>query len=69
MGNLHTWAIVAVSAVVTMALRFLPFAVFNDKRKTPEIIEKLSKTLPFAIMGMLVVYCLKGISFAKLSGF
>lgn len=68
MPDLHTWAVVAVIALVTAALRFLPFLIFNDKRKTPKMIEKLRKTLPYAIMGMLVVYCLKGISFSGVSG-
>jgi len=69
MTDLHTWAIVAVIALVTAMLRFLPFAIFRDSRKTPKIIEKLSKILPSAIMGMLVVYCFKEISFTSASGF
>lgn len=69
MGNLHTWSIVSVIAFVTAALRFLPFAVFNDKRRVPRIIDKLGKLLPYSIMGMLVVYCLKGVHFIGLSGF
>lgn len=56
-------AFVLVSALVTALLRFLPFFVFSGKRKTPEIILYLGRVLPYAIMGMLVVYCLKGISF------
>jgi len=69
MTDYHTWAIIAVTALVTAALRFLPFAIFNGSRKTPKIIEKLSRTLPYAIMGMLVIYCLKGISFTSAAGF
>ena len=69
MTDLYTWGIVAVIALVTAALRFLPFAVFSDNRRTPRIIAKLGKTLPFAIIGMLVVYCLKGISFSSVQGF
>ncbi|MBQ4051611.1 MAG: AzlD domain-containing protein [Oscillospiraceae bacterium] len=69
MTDYHAWAIIAVIALVTAALRFLPFMVFGDAGKTPAIIEKLSKILPFAIMGMLVVYCLKEISFTSVSGF
>lgn len=69
MADLHTWLIVAVIALVTALLRFLPFVVFNDNRKTPHIIEKLGRILPYAIMGMLVVYCMKGISFESVSGF
>lgn len=58
--------IVAVAALVTIALRFLPFLIFREDRKTPALIEYLGKVLPFAIMGMLVVYCLKGTGFAGL---
>ena len=60
--NLHSIFIVAVVAIVTIALRFLPFFIFGGKRKTPEIILYLGKVLPYAIMGMLVVYCLRSIT-------
>ena len=69
MNDLHTWGMVAVIALVTALTRFLPFAVFRGGRKTPKIIEKLGRVLPFAIMGMLVVYCLKGVTFTSLGGF
>ena len=67
MTDLHTWGLVAVIALVTAALRFFPFVVFRNG-KTPRIIERLGKTLPYAIMGMLVVYCLKGTTVTELSG-
>ena len=55
---------IAVSAVVTFALRVLPFAAFRGERTMPAWLERLGRTLPSAIMAVLVVYCLKGISFA-----
>ena len=54
--------IVAVIAAVTILLRFIPFLIFGGKRKTPEIITYLGKVLPYAIMGMLVVFCLKNVT-------
>ena len=60
---MHDILLVAVSALVIMATRFLPFLIFGENRKTPPIIEYLGKVLPFAIMGMLVVYCMKDVSF------
>ncbi len=69
MTDLYLWGSVALIALTTAALRFLPFLIWNGDRKTPKIIQKLQGTLPFAIMGMLVVYCLKGVSFAEASGF
>ena len=59
--NLHSILIVAVVAIVTIALRFLPFFIFGGKKETPEVILYLGKVLPYAIMGMLVVYCLRSI--------
>ena len=67
MNNLHTWHLVGVISLVTIALRFLPFTIFSGNRKTPKIIEKLGKILPYAIMGMLVVYCLKDVTFTTVS--
>ena len=59
MPDPHSAALVAVIALVTMFLRFLPFWIFRG-RATPPFIEYLGRVLPYAIMGMLVVYCLRG---------
>ena len=59
MPDLHSAALVAVIAAVTIGLRFLPFWIFRG-RATPAFIEYLGRVLPYAIMGMLVVYCLRG---------
>ena len=69
MSDTRIWLAVVVIALVTALIRFLPFIIFNGSRNTPKLIEKLSKTLPYAIMAMLVVYCLKGMSFASMAGF
>ena len=61
---MHDVLLVVVAVLITAATRFLPFLIFGEKRKTPPIIEYLGTVLPCAIMGMLVVYCLKDISFA-----
>ena len=60
---MHDILLIAVAVLVTMATRFLPFLIFGEKRKTPPIIEYLGTVRPCAILGMLVVYCLKDVSF------
>ena len=52
--------LIAVMAGVTALIRFLPFFLF--RKKTPAYITYLGKVLPPAIIGMLVVYCLKDVS-------
>lgn len=61
MHNIHSVLVVTVIAVVTLLLRGLPFLVFGGKKKTPAFIQYLSKVLPYAIIGMLVVYCLRSV--------
>ena len=63
MNELHDVLLVAIVALVTIALRFLSFWIFGENRTTPPLILYLGKVLPYAIMGMLVIYCLKDISF------
>ena len=52
--------LIAVMAMVTMLLRFLPFIIFT--KNTPEYISYLGRVLPAALIGMLVIYCLKDVS-------
>ncbi len=57
----HAIGVIAVVTVVTAVLRFLPFLIFGGKRKTPGFVTYLAHVLPFAIIGMLVVYCLRNV--------
>lgn len=54
--------IIAVVALGTVITRFLPFMLFPDNREVPQYILYLGKVLPFAAIGLLVVYCLKSVS-------
>ena len=56
---MRTAVLVAVMAIVTMLLRFLPFIVF--RKKVPGYVVYLGEVLPPAIIGMLVIYCLKDV--------
>ena len=58
--TIHAIILIAVMAIVTFALRLLPFLVFG-KKETPKFIVYLGKVLPYAMMGMLVVFCFKGV--------
>lgn len=52
--------LIGVMAVATMLLRFLPFIVFG--KNTPDYISYLGRVLPQAIIGLLVIYCLRDVS-------
>ena len=55
--------VIAVAAAATFATRLLPHLLFGEKRPVPAVIEYLGKMLPPAIIAVLVVYCLKDVSF------
>lgn len=61
MLDAYALATVAVAAVITAALRFIPFLIFGKGKQTPALVTYLGKVLPYAIMGMLVVYCMKDV--------
>lgn len=69
MIDIRAAALIVVCAAVTMLLRFLPFLIFGGKKEIPGYITYLSGVLPYAIMGMLVVYCLRNVDlFAETHG-
>jgi branched-subunit amino acid transport protein AzlD len=47
----------------TMLTRFLPFILFPENRETPKYIRELGRVLPYAVIGLLIVYCLKDVNF------
>ena len=60
---------IAACTAATMLTRFLPFLIFSSKdQQPPEVVRYLGRVLPPAIMAMLIVYCLKGVSFATPAG-
>lgn len=52
--------LIATMSIVTIGLRALPFLAF--KSRTPPYVAYLGRVLPPAIIGMLVIYCLKDVS-------
>lgn len=61
-------ASVAVMAAVTFLTRALPFLLFDRGGEPPKLVLYLGRVLPPAIIAMLIVYCLKGVSFASPAG-
>jgi len=54
--------IILVIAAITFALRAAPFILFSRTGTTPKVITYLGNVLPPAVMGMLIVYCLRNVS-------
>ena len=65
MFDFHAFYIVLISGAILFFLRLLPFVAFMKKR--PEFILYLGRVLPYSVMAMLVVYCLKDVNFLEYS--
>ena len=58
---LQTLGIILAVAAGTQLTRWLPFWLFPEKKQPPAVVAYLGKVLPPAMMGLLVVYCFKGV--------
>ena len=58
----QTILMILAVAAGTQLTRWLPFWLFPEKKEPPTIVTYLGRVLPAATMGLLVVYCLKGVS-------
>lgn len=62
---MQTLAIILAVAAGTQLTRWLPFWLFPENRKQPAAVTYLGRVLPPAMMGLLVVYCLKGVTWLE----
>ena len=58
----QTLAVILAVAAGTQLTRWLPFWLFPEKKRPPAVVTYLGRALPPAMMGLLVVYCLKSVS-------
>lgn len=58
---LQTLGMIFAVAAGAQLTRWLPFWLFPENRKPPEVVMYLGRVLPTATMGLLVVYCLKSV--------
>lgn len=61
MTNKELWITIGILALGSLITRALPFILFPDNKDLPPYIKYLSNILPFTVMGLLVVYCLKDV--------
>lgn len=59
-----SFLIIIVVAAATFSTRVVPFLFFPKGREIPGVVQYLGRVLTPAIIGMLVVYCLRNVSLA-----
>lgn len=62
LGFTESLVIILLTAAGIQLTRWLPFLLFPQNKEPPQVILYLGRVLPSAMMGLLVVYCLKEVS-------
>lgn len=62
LNTVESLIIILVTAAGIQLTRWLSFILFPENKEPPQVVLYLGKVLPPAMMGLLVVYCLKGVS-------
>lgn len=65
LDTIHSLILIGTVAAVTFLTRALPFLLFGRGKTVPPAVEYLGRVLPFSVMGLLVVYCLRDIQLAR----
>ena len=60
--NVQALIIILVVSLGTQMTRWLPFLLFPESKQPPKVVLYLGKVLPPAMMGLLVVYCFKNVT-------
>lgn len=63
MSSTYIFLALVTSGIVTFAIRLFPFLVLRNQTNLSNRMQFISAVLPQAIITILVVYCLKDISF------
>ena len=64
MTNMQAFIAIVVMAAVTLLTRALPFLLFDRGENPPKVVLYLGRVLPPAVIAMLIVYCLRTMSFS-----
>lgn len=68
MNALEACLAIGIMALCTFVTRAFPFALFGRRKEVPDTVRYLGGVLPPAIMGTLIIYCLKGIRWTVYPG-
>ena len=58
----QTMVIILAVTLGTQITRWLPFLMFPENKQPPKVVLYLGRVLPPAMMGLLVVYCFKNVT-------
>ena len=58
---------VLIAGIVTFLIRAIPFILFGGKQQMPVFVKEIAEKLPPMIIAILVIYCIKDVSFQDMT--
>lgn len=69
MSTKEVYIAIAIVAAITFTIRMFPLFFFSRRDTIPKIVKDLGVLLPYSMMGLLIVYCLRVMRFDSFGGF
>ena len=63
MSTREVYLAIAIVIAITFAIRTVPLFFFSGKKQLPKVVGDLGNLLPYSMMGLLIVYCLRTMRF------
>lgn len=63
MSTREVYLAIAIVIAITFAIRTFPLFFFSGKKQLPKVVGDLGNLLPYSMMGLLIVYCLRTMRF------
>ena len=69
MSTKEVYIAIAIVVAITFSIRMFPLFFFSRRDTIPKLIKDLGVLLPYSMMGLLIVYCLRAMHFDSFGGF
>lgn len=69
MSTREVYIAIAIAVAITFFIRMFPLFFFSNRDTIPKIVKDLGVLLPYSMMGLLIIYCLRSMRFDALAGF
>ncbi|WP_108831884.1 branched-chain amino acid transporter permease [Aedoeadaptatus coli] len=69
MSTKEVYIAIAIAVAITFFIRMFPLFFFSNRDTIPKIVKDLGVLLPYSMMGLLIIYCLRSMRFDSPAGF
>ncbi|WP_322621988.1 AzlD domain-containing protein [Aedoeadaptatus coxii] len=69
MSTKEVYIAIGIVIAITFGIRMFPLFFFSRRNTIPKMVRDLGNLLPYSMMALLVIYCLRTMTFDSVSGY